>query len=149
MRVLGIDYGKRRIGLALSDPSGTLARPWRVLRPESGKEALSSVTDLISALRSDEEGLVAIVIGFPKSLDGALTDLTRKALSFGEQLGSRVGLPIHFEDERLSSLEADQRLAQNERDWRKRKQKLDAAAAAVILQDYLDRQRDGREAADR
>jgi putative Holliday junction resolvase len=139
MRVLAIDVGERRIGLAISDVSATLARPLRVLeRPASVEAAVDVLVGEIELL-SREEPLGSVVIGMPAKLDGRPTDQTPRVQSLAAALGRRIALPIVFQDERLSSREAEQRLALQEPDWRKRKARLDAAAAAVILQDYLDR----------
>lgn len=147
MRVLGIDYGARRIGLALSDPSGTLASPWRMIeRPSSEASTLVTMIQEIQVLMHEDEGLEAVVVGWPRRLDGRPTHQTPLVETFARSLGERITIPVALQDERLSSHEADERLATRERDWRKRKQKLDAAAAAVILQDYLD-QRDRERAA--
>ena len=80
-----------------------------------------------------------IVVGLPAHLDGTPNPATARVLAFIDALKRRTTLDVRTEDERLSSREAESRLALRERDWRKRKQQLDAAAAAVILQDYLDR----------
>ena len=140
MRVLGIDYGGRRVGLALSDVTGTLASPWRLLeRPPSETETLRLIANLVDSLRRDDDGLGAVVVGWPRRLDGSPTHQTALVEAFSRALEQRVGLPVVLQDERLSSHAADERLAERgERDWRARKKKLDAAAAAVILQDYLD-----------
>jgi putative Holliday junction resolvase len=79
-----------------------------------------------------------VVVGWPRRLDGSPTDQTPIVQTFAQALKAQIGLPVILQDERLSSSEAEARLARRERDWRKRKQQLDAAAAAVILQDYLD-----------
>lgn len=139
MRVLGIDYGARRIGLALSDASGTLASPWRLLeRPASEAATLDQVAHEVERLLREDDGLAAVVVGWPRRLDGSATHQTAHVEAFARALGARVAVPVVLQDERLSSHEADARLAIRERDWRRRKQKLDAAAAAVVLQDYLD-----------
>jgi putative Holliday junction resolvase len=139
VRVLGIDYGARRIGLALSDATATLASPWRMLqRPPSEAETLRTMIDHITQLQTDEDGLAAVVIGWPRRLDGSPTDQTSIVETFARSLQAQLDIPVVLQDERLSSTEAESRLARNEKDWRKRKQQLDAAAAAVILQDYLD-----------
>lgn len=135
MRVVAFDVGERRTGVAISDPSGTLARPLQTLRGAEPATALA----LVRALRDEEDGLVAIVVGLPRRLDGRETHLTARAVAFAEALRAGSGLPVVLQDERLTSVEAEERLASRERDWRKRKQQLDAASAAVILQDYLDR----------
>jgi putative Holliday junction resolvase len=82
--------------------------------------------------------LVTGAVGLPSRLDGTASDMTPRVQAFAVRLGERVGLPISLQDERLSSREAESRLAIREKNWRVRKQRLDAAAAAVILQDYLD-----------
>jgi putative Holliday junction resolvase len=139
VRVLGIDYGARRIGLALSDATATLASPWRMLqRPPSEAETVRLLIQEINRLQLDEDGLEAVVVGWPRRLDGSPTDQTAGVETLTRSLRAQVDIPVVLQDERLSSTEAESRLARREKDWRKRKQQLDAAAAAVILQDYLD-----------
>ena len=139
MRVLGVDVGERRIGLAISDRSRTLARPLTTLTIASAADAVDRVADTIARLRSEDDGLDMVVVGLPVKLDGSASTATARAVAFIEGLRARVPVVILTEDERLTSREAESRLAVRERDWRKRKEKLDAAAAAIILQDYLDR----------
>jgi len=137
--VLGIDYGARRIGLALSDATATLASPWRLLpRPPADAETLRVVIAEINALAKDDDGLEAVIVGWPRRLDGSPNDQTAIVEAFARALGGQIAVPVILQDERLSSREAESRLARREPDWRKRKLRLDAAAAAVILQDYLD-----------
>ena len=139
VRVLGIDYGARRIGLALSDATATLASPWRTLqRPPSEAETLRIMIAEITRLRDEDDGLGAVVVGWPRRLDGSASDQTPIVETFARALEAQIDVPVVLQDERLSSAEAESRLARREKDWRKRKQQLDAAAAAVILQDYLD-----------
>ena len=139
MRTLGIDYGERRIGLAVSDPTGTLARPLRTIAP-SGPAGVRAraVAGEIAVLAAESDGLERVVVGLPRRLDGSDHEQTARVLTFVDVLRRSVDLPVALQDERLSSVEADARLAVRERDWRRRKAQLDAAAAAVILQDYLD-----------
>ena len=137
--MLGIDYGARRVGLALSDPSGTLASPWRLVqRPPSEAATLDMLVQEIDRLLSEDDGLTAVVVGWPRRLDGSATHQTPVVEAFVRELKQRVPIPVVLQDERLTSHEADARLALRERDWRRRKAKLDAAAAAIVLQDYLD-----------
>lgn len=139
MRVLGVDYGRKRIGLALSDASATLASPWKVLaRHGHDREAVRAIAAEVRGLASADDGLAAVVVGWPRRLDGSPNEQTPLVEAFARALGEAVTVPVVLQDERLSSHEADARLALREKDWRKRKQVLDAAAAAVILQDYLD-----------
>ena len=137
-RVLGIDIGERRIGIAISDPSRTLARPLTTVVVNGADEAVARIAAVIERLSSEEDGLATVVVGLPLRLDGSPTGATPRVLAFIEALKARTDVTIAMEDERLTSHEAERRLAVRERDWRRRKQKLDAAAAAVILQDYLD-----------
>ncbi len=141
MRALGIDYGRRRIGLALSDASGLLARPWKTI-PREGPPArvAAALAGEIASLSSDDDGLAAVVVGLPRRLDGEANEQTPHVLALVEHLRALVGVLVVLQDERLSSREAESLLARREKDWRKRKPLLDATAAAVILQDYLDGQ---------
>jgi putative Holliday junction resolvase len=139
MRVLGVDVGARRIGLAISDRSRTLARPLTTLEIRNAADGVDRVAEAIARLRDEDDGLDIVIVGMPVKLDGSPSVETARAVEFVEGLRSRVPVVILTEDERLTSREAESRLAIQQRDWRKRKEKLDAAAAAVILQDYLDR----------
>jgi len=139
MRALGLDIGKRRVGLAISDASRTLARPLETIAVDGPREAVELVARAIDRLSAEEDGLDTIVVGLPSRLDGTPTTETTYVSSFVAALRRRTDIAIVTEGERLTSHEAESRLAMRERDWRKRKAKLDAAAAAVILQDYLDR----------
>lgn len=140
--MLGIDYGARRIGLALSDATATLASPWRLVqRPPSEAETLRVMIGEIRTLAADDDGLEAVVVGWPRRLDGSPTDQTAIVQAFASALKAQLDIPVIMQDERLSSVEAESRLARRETDWRKRKAKLDAMAAAIILQDYLDTKR--------
>jgi putative holliday junction resolvase len=139
MRVLGIDFGLRRVGLALSDPTATLASPWRRLdRRGSEADLVRTLAAEIARLAADDDGLEAVVVGWPRRLAGGDNLETPRVEAFARALGAQIAVPVVLQDERLSSREAESRLAVRERDWRRRKEKLDAAAAAVILQDYLD-----------
>ena len=146
MRVLGVDVGTRRLGLALSDHSASLARPWQTIpagaTPRASAAAVAALIRPASAgdVDADETAAIGtIVVGLPKRLNGDDTHQSALAREIAAALTELTGLSVHLQDERLSSVEAESRLALREKDWRKRKEKLDAAAAAVILQDYLDR----------
>ena len=138
VRVLALDLGMRRTGVAVSDASGTLARPLRVVQGTSLKAQWTSLLDVIAQASSEDDPLSAIVVGVPRRLDGSPTDFTPAALDFVARLSRNVAIPVVPLDERLTSVEAESLLATRERDWRKRKATLDAAAAAVLLQEYLD-----------
>lgn len=138
-RVLAIDVGGKRVGLAISDRTRTLARPLETIAVRGAADAVDRVARRIGELAADEDGLGAIVVGLPSRLDGGASPATASVLRFIDALSARIRVPIVTEDERLTSREAESRLAIRERDWRRRKATLDAAAAAVFLQDYLDR----------
>ena len=142
VRALGIDFGARRIGLALSDATGMLASPWKTIDGGGPEHAAGRVRVIAAELAAESDGLSALVVGLPRRLDGSDNDQTPIVRIFASELARLSGLPVVLQDERLTSHEAEARLAVRERDWRKRKAKLDATAAAVILQDYLDEQRD-------
>ena len=115
MRVLGIDYGARRIGLALSDATATLASPWRLLqRPPSEAETLRIMIKEIDALAKDDDGLEAVVVGWPRRLDGSPTHQTEIVETFARALEAQIAVPVVLQDERLSSHEAESRLAARE-----------------------------------
>ena len=154
VRALGIDVGTRRIGLAISDATGTLARPLTTLVVHKGPasaaatlrkpmarssvQAVDAIVQTIDQCQAEDDGLGVVVVGVPTRLDGSPTHATAVATDLICALRARVSIPVIAQDERLSSHEADARLAVSERDWRRRKTRLDAAAAAVLLQDYLD-----------
>ena len=139
MRVLGVDVGARRVGLAISDATRTLARPLETIAVASDRDAVDRVAARITALASEDDGVETVVVGLPRRLDGTPTDATPRVAAFVAALRARITVPIVTEDERLTSIEAERRLAARDRDWKTRKQKIDAVAAAIFLQDYLDR----------
>ena len=139
VRALGIDYGRKRIGLALSDATGMLARPWKTIgAPAAPSGAAAVLAEEINALASEADGLSAVALGYPRRLSGEPNEQTAIVETIAGALRALVTVPIVLQDERLSSREAETFLARREKDWRKRKPLLDAASAAVILQDYLD-----------
>jgi len=139
VRIVGLDVGERRIGVAISDATCTLARPIGKLRAMAlDDDAPRLVAAEIMRLAAEEDGVSSIVVGLPRHLDGSLSAMTARVTTFAEELGRLTCLPVALQDERLTSREAESRLALTEKDWRVRKERLDAAAAAIILQDYLD-----------
>ena len=142
MRIVGLDVGERRIGVAVSDPTGLLARPFEVLSITSlDRDGVARAVDVVTRLADEDDGVGAVVVGLPRRLDGSSNDMTPRVERFVSELRERLQVPIVLQDERLSSHEAESRLAVRDKDWRSRKARLDAAAAAVILQDYLDASR--------
>ncbi len=133
MRVLAIDFGTKKLGLALSDPEGRFALPRGVMPREGEAEQMYAGLARLAA----EERVGALVVGLPLGLDGAETATTRQARNFGNRLAARLALPVHFVDERLSSAEAKSRLAETGTRGKKAKARLDAEAAALILESFL------------
>ncbi|HKY20755.1 MAG TPA: Holliday junction resolvase RuvX [Vicinamibacterales bacterium] len=138
MRIFGIDLGEKRIGIAISDPTATLARPLKTIeRGKSDARAVALLRATLAELAEGEE-IASVVVGLPTRLDGTDNLQTPRVKNMIALLSAQLTVPVVAQDERLSSHEAEARLAVREKDWRKRKAKLDAASAAVILQDYLD-----------
>jgi putative Holliday junction resolvase len=133
VRILALDIGDRRIGVAMSDPVGILATPHSII------ERTVDVADIAAIVKIlDQYQIKKIVVGFPIKLDGNVGDQAIKVQAFVEHLTAHTGVPVEYRDERMSSVSA-RRLMQQGR-TKKVKQKVhdDAAAAAVILQSYLD-----------
>jgi putative Holliday junction resolvase len=135
-RILGIDYGERRIGIAISDPSATIAQPLTVLTRRAGKRPpVQTIADLIELHDAQH-----VVIGLPLTLAGDESDWTREVRAFGNKLALRAGTGVSFADERMSSVAAERavRSLGLKRSEREQKERIDAAAAMLILQSYLD-----------
>ena len=112
MRIVGLDVGERRIGVAISDATRTLARPLSVLRSATlDRDALEQAAREVSRLAREEDGVAAIVVGLPRRLDGTPNEMTPRVESFAKELSDLTHLPIVLQDERLSSREAESRLA--------------------------------------
>ena len=136
MRVLALDVGERRIGVALSDPTATLATPLTTLvrgeEPWDGAAVLRLI---------DEHGVEEIVVGLPIEMSGRLGPQARIVADFSRLLAERTSVPIRSVDERLSSVQAERLLRDAGVEPSRDKARVDAAAAAVILQAYLDSKR--------
>jgi putative Holliday junction resolvase len=140
VRVLCLDPGERRVGVALSDPTGTLARPLSVLERGSRKEDFAAVARLVA-----EHDVERVVVGYPLSLDGTEGPQGRRVRRYAEALAEALPVPLEMWDERYSTSIAEEILERNrgskrDRDFRPWED-LDAVAAAVILQSYLDGQK--------
>lgn len=136
MRVLAIDPGTVRIGLALSDPSGTIAQPLSVLQRRSQTEDLQALVELVKRHDVDQ-----IVVGLPRTMDGRLEAAAQDAQTFGEQVGHATGRPVAYWDERLTTVAAERYLIEQGKRRGKRRQEVDRMAATLMLQGYLDYQR--------
>lgn|SRR5690606_14111583 len=136
-RVLGVDYGERRIGLAISDPSATIAQPLPTLLRRRGKRPpVAAVAEIARDNDASE-----IVIGLPLTAEGEESEWTREVREFGEKLAERTGLPVSFLDERFTSARAERVIRSLGLPKRRREEKarVDALAAVLILQAFLDR----------
>src|SRR5688500_4714097 len=134
-RLLGVDLGSKRIGLALSDETGFLASPYSILESKGRARDAAAVAEVAKASGAD-----TIVLGLPLSLSGDEGPQADKARRFGDALAKHA-LEVHFWDERLTTLEAQRYLRDAGMRRAKRAQTLDAAAAAILLQSYLDARR--------
>ena len=116
-----------------------LARPWKTIpREGSTAQVAATLAREAAALAADADGLAVVVIGLPRRLSGEPNEQTGHVEALMARLATLITVPLVAQDERLTSLEAESLLARREKDWRKRKHQLDATAASVILQDYLD-----------
>jgi putative pre-16S rRNA nuclease len=132
-RYLGLDVGEKRIGVALSDETATLASPLTTLTRGGVRKDMAAAVEL--ARRHD---VVAVVVGLPLNMDGTRGPQAEKVLAFVEALRRRLHVPVLPRDERLTTVEAEGRLREAGLGWRERKRVIDQTAAVVILQEYLD-----------
>ncbi len=133
MRTLGLDIGKRRIGVAVSDPLGLLARPVETVRSVSLNVDVARIAELARLLEAE-----VIVVGDPLHMSGEAGTMSGRAHKFGEMLREVSGLTVAYCDERLTSVEAERILRDQGVPPRKAREQIDAVAAAVILQSYLN-----------
>lgn len=133
MRVLALDVGDERIGVAISDPSRVLARPLEIIPRVAGPASYLRLKEIIAA-----EGVGEIVVGLPLLLDGGEGKQVASTRAYVRGLRRHVSLPIRYWDERLTTAEARERVAEGGSRRRRRGEPIDDVAAAVILQDYLD-----------
>lgn len=137
MRVLGIDLGERRIGVAVSDVTGTLATPLAVIRRTGDRQADHRALAAVAA----EENVGLVVVGLPLSLDGTLGPAAERVRSETGELAAALAVPVEMWDERLTTVSADRSLRALGRDGRARRQVVDKVAAAVLLQSWLEARR--------
>jgi putative Holliday junction resolvase len=131
MRYLAIDYGAKRTGLAICDAQETIASPFDVLNGQ--KNLIERIGQIVAAEHVD-----AVVVGLPLNMDGSQGPQAQQVLAFAKRLGRHVPVPIHMQDERLSSFEAQEKVQTTGLSKAKQRQRLDALAAAEILRAFLD-----------
>ena len=135
MRYLGLDLGSKTLGIAISDPTGTIATAYKTIRhDENYKHLLNVVKDIV-----DEENIEGIVLGFPKNMNNTIGPKGELSFQFKEKLENKLGIPVFLEDERLTTKQAENILINNDTSRKKRKKVIDSMAATIILQSYLDK----------
>ncbi|EFO80357.1 Holliday junction resolvase YqgF [Oscillochloris trichoides DG-6] len=137
-RLLGLDVGDRRIGVALSDALGMLASPLTTINANPRSQAITMIARLVR-----EHEVQGIVVGLPLTLRGEIGPQAEQTRSFAQELERQVGLPVMLFDERYTTTVAEQLLREMGVKPEKRKQQIDQVAASIILQDYLDHIRNG------
>ncbi len=140
MRALGIDFGERRIGLAICDPEGRLAVPLATFERTTDRQAAGKIAAIARA-----EGIELLVLGEPRNLDGRLGEAAERVDRFGRRLSKATGLPLERVDETLTSVTATERLREAGVDLRKNPGRVDAVAAQILLQELLDQRRSSRD----
>lgn len=133
MRYLGVDPGRKRVGLAISDAGGTLSSPLMVLARRSVEQVAEEIAEVCR-----REGVETVVVGLPLNMDGTRGPAAQDAEKLAEAIGCRTGLPVHMWDERLSSVSAERSLLEADLPRAKRRKRIDKVAAQIILQTYLD-----------
>ena len=136
MKAMGIDFGLARIGIAFSDDTKFLASPYVTYKRKEMEQDLNYFVALVNEKKVDE-----IVCGLPMNMQGEEQEIAKKTREFMAKLQEKIKISVQFVDERLSSVLAEEMLRETERDWKKRKEKLDSVSASIILQDYLDLRR--------
>ena len=135
-RVLGVDYGERRLGLAVSDPLGITAQPAGTVTISNPREALHAVAEAV-----EHHAAVHVVVGLPRSMRGGIGPKAREVIRFVAVFERTASVPVSLWDERLTSASAERVLDEGGVSARDRRGKVDAVAAQLILQSYLDAQR--------
>ncbi|MCX8068349.1 MAG: Holliday junction resolvase RuvX [Anaerolineae bacterium] len=133
MRILALDVGDRRIGIAISDPTGLIARPLRVLERRSKKEDFATIAALVA-----EYGVERVVVGRPLTPKGQVGQQARRVERYAQALAEALPVPVELWDERYTTVAAEEILRETRKpSARRERREVDALAAAVLLQDYL------------
>jgi putative Holliday junction resolvase len=132
MRYLAIDYGDKHTGLAVCDAAETIASPLLVI--DGQKDLIAKIADIVVT-----EKIEAVVLGLPLNMDDSKGPQAERVFEFAEQLKAHLKLPIHFQDERLTSFAAEKKIIPAEFTRKKKKKRIDAIAAAEILEAFLER----------
>jgi putative Holliday junction resolvase len=135
MRILALDYGSQRIGIALSDPTGTLARPLPFIPAKADAKLAGEIGTL-----AEKEKVDLILLGLPRHMNGSLGEAAAKVQAFASVLEKKTRIALRLVDERLSTVQASRQLREAGKDSRAQRGRIDSEAAAVLLQGYLDAQ---------
>ncbi len=134
MRTLGIDYGEKRIGLAISDPLGLSAQGLPTIERINGEDFLKKLADIIK-----EKGVSKIIVGLPKNMNNTIGEKAEEVLEFVEVLKSSFNLPVLTIDERLTTVRAHKAMSETKMSIKKKQKRVDMISAQFILQSYLDK----------
>ncbi len=134
MRTLGIDYGEKRIGLAISDPLGLSAQGLPTIERINGEDFLKKLADIIK-----EKGVSKIIVGLPKNMNNTIGEKAEEVLEFVEVLKSSFNLPVLTVDERLTTVRAHKAMSETKMSIKKKQKRVDMISAQFILQSYLDK----------
>jgi putative Holliday junction resolvase len=133
MRIMGLDIGDKRIGVALSDPEEILASPHSTINRENDESAIKSILEI-----AGQFNVQCIVVGVPYSLNGSIGQQAASIMAFIEKISQNTGIPVELQDERLSTVATENMLKEAGRRREKLKERRDSAAAAFILQGFMD-----------
>lgn len=136
MRILAIDYGMARTGIAVSDPTGLIASPYQVIPSRNYEKLLIAVGEILSNLSPDK-----VILGYPGRTDGAKSEMCQRVERFRNELYQRFGVDVELIDEKYTTVIASQMLHAGGTKAKEQRKNIDAAAAAVLLQGYLDQRR--------
>ena len=134
MRIMSVDYGDSRTGIALCDKNEILASPYDVIKESYQPKLIEKLIDII-----DKENAEKVVIGLPRNMDGSYGYRCDECKKLGEELLKKIDIPLDYQDERLTTVMAHNALSDNNVRGKKRKETVDAVSAVMILQSYLDK----------
>jgi putative Holliday junction resolvase len=134
MRILGIDHGTKRVGLAISDETGTIAQPLEFIPAEPAQKLLAGIAEIVKV-----RNVAEVVVGLPRNMNGTYGPSAEKAREFAASLEKALTISVKTWDERLTTVQANRLLIEGGVRRDKRKEKVDSTAAAILLQSYLDR----------
>ena len=138
MRILALDYGTKRVGVAISDELGMIATPVGYLDAQPRERLLKRITEMVV-----ERGVGLVLVGMPRNMDGSYGPVAEQVREFVKALEERLSVPVKTWDERLTTAQAERLLLEADVSRAKRKKKVDQIAAAILLQSYLDHQGGG------